>query len=182
MSRSLRLTLACLALPIAFGISSCSDGLQSGVPSTPTGGTPTPTATPAPTAAATPTPSQGLTCNLPPRPDCGNSGCCPDGGERLFDGAINNAQRELERTRPDIFFANGSLRLDELEYTDLLAATIVRMTGLCARGGSRDGGSISKDEVAIKQTNDLSQNVDVIIGSSHTPYIGGRHTCRPASF
>jgi hypothetical protein len=38
------------------------------------------------------------------------------------------------------------------------------------------------DEVAIKIDNNVSQNVDVIIGSSHVPYMGGRYTCRPASF
>ncbi len=170
-----------------MAVSGCGDGLDSSSPTGSTGGgpttpTPAPTATPTPTPAATPTPAQGLTCQLAPRPDCGNNGCCPDGGERLFDSQINNAQAELERTRPDIFNSNGSLRIDELAYTDLLASKITAMTGLCARGGGRGGESISKDEVAIKRTNDLSQNVDVIIGSSNTPYIGGRHTCRPASF
>jgi hypothetical protein len=56
---------------------------------------------------------------------------------------------------------------------------------VCARGGGRNGESFSKDEVAIKavaDNNSVSQNVDVIIGSSNTPYIGGRYTCRPASF
>lgn len=101
----------------------------------------------------------------------------------MFGGAINDAQAHLERTQPNIFNPNGSLRLDEIEYTNLLAKTLMQLNpGMCARGGGQNGESISKDEVAIKLTNDLSQNVDVIIGSSHVPYIGGRHTCRPASF
>ncbi len=54
--------------------------------------------------------------------------------------------------------------------------------GMWARGGGRNGESYSKDEIVIKVDNTVSQNVDVIIGSSHEPYIGGRYTCRPASF
>lgn len=101
----------------------------------------------------------------------------------MFGGRINDAQAHLERTHPDIFNNNGSLKLDEIEYTNLLAKTLMSLNpGLCARGGGQNGESISKDEVAIKEDNNVSQNIDVIIGSSHTPYIGGRHTCRPASF
>ena len=194
MSRSIRFSLACLALPLTLAFSNCGDGLDlkpftgpagTGTGGTGTGGskstpTPVPTATPAPTA--TPTPAAGLTCQLPTRPDCGNSGCCSEGGTALFNSQINDAQADLERTRPDIFNSNGSLKIEELDYTDLLAKKITALTGLCAVGGGRDGGSRSKDEVGIKADNNVSQNVDVIIGSSHTPYIGGRYTCRPAAF
>jgi hypothetical protein len=191
MNRFTRLTLASLAIPFSLTLASCGDGLDlgpnlSGPAGSTAGGssaTPTPAATPVP-ATPTPTPNTSAgSCTLPPRPDCGNSGCCAEGGTRLFDGAIANAQTELERTRPDIFNSNGSLRLDELEYTNLLARTIMQQNpGMCARGGGNAGESISKDEVAIKTSNDVSQNVDVIIGSSNTPYIGARYTCRPASF
>ena len=185
MMRSTRLTLAIFALPLTLAFSSCGEGLDN--PSTPgsaSGGsaTPTPTATPVPTPTPPPVSTAG-SCTLPPRPDCGNNGCCPDGGPEMFGGAINDAQAHLERTQPNIFNPNGSLRLDEIEYTNLLAKTLMQLNpGMCARGGGQNGESISKDEVAIKLTNDLSQNIDVIIGSSHTPYIGGKHTCRPASF
>ena len=181
MTRSFRLSLTCLCLPLVVAFSNCGDGLDL-VPFTGiAGATPTPTATPNP-PASTPTPTSGLTCQLAARPDCGNNGCCSEGGTALFDAQINNAQADLERTRPDIFNPNGSLRLDELEYTELLAKKITALTGLCAVGGGRNGESRSKDEVGIKADNNVSQNVDVIIGSSHTPYIGGRYTCRPASF
>jgi hypothetical protein len=192
MIRSTRLNLA-LALPLALTLSACGDGLDtqpnlSGPAGTASGGV---TATPTPAAAATPTPTPVPTpgpvsagsCTLPARPDCGNSGCCSRGGAELFGGAINDAQAHLERTRPDIFNSNGSLKLEELEYTQLLAKTLMQLNpGMCARGGGENGESYSKDEVAIKVNNDVSQNVDVIIGSSHTPYIGDRYTCRPASF
>lgn len=97
---------------------------------------------------------------------------------------ISDAQSALERERPDIFNANGSLRIDEIEYTNLLARRIVTLTGgqVCARGGGSAAESISKDEVALKRDNASSTNVDVIIGSSNTPYIGGVYNCRPAAF
>lgn len=194
MIRSTRLNLAILALPLALTFSACGDGLDtqpslagpagnaSGAAApTPARATPTPTATATPTPA--PTPSSAGSCTLPTRPDCGNSGCCSRGGAELFGGAINDAQAHLERTRPDIFNSNGSLKIEELEYTNLLAKALMSLNpGMCARGGGENGESYSKDEVAIKVSNDVSQNVDVIIGSSHTPYIGDRYTCRPASF
>jgi len=184
MSLSLRSRLAGLALPLAMTLSSCSDGLTPSAATSPTGAasggstsTPTPTATPAATPAPIPS------CSLPSRPDCGNSGCCSEGGSPLFNAQINDAQADLERTRPDIFNSNGSLKLDEIEYTNLLAQKLMQLNpGMCARGGGQNGESFSKDEVAIKVDNNVSQNVDVIIGSSHEPYIGGRYTCRPASF
>lgn len=176
-----------MALPLVLSLSACGEGTPS-TPASPTGSasggsasTPTPTATPTATPAATPV--QTASCNLPTRPDCGNSGCCSEGGSPLFNAQINDAQADLERTRPDIFNSDGSLKLDELEYTDLLAKKLMQLNpGMCARGGGRNGESFSKDEVAIKTDNSVSQNVDVIIGSSHVPYIGGRYTCRPASF
>jgi len=115
--------------------------------------------------------------------DCGKSGCCRKGGDELFTTEIEAAQDELKRTRPDIFNPNGSLKVDEDEYTDLLAKKITAMFGLCATGGNvHQGGSISKDEVAIKRDNGLSQNTDVILGTNNSPMVGGVYTCSPASF
>jgi hypothetical protein len=192
MNRSMRVSLASLALPIILAFSSCGDGLDltpnlSG-PAGPAGGgnnatpTPAPTATPAATPAATPTatPTQGLTCGLSSRPDCGAS-CCSAGGSNDFVGIINDAQAALERSNPEIFNSNGSLRIGEIEYTNRLAAKITSMSGVCAIGGG-NGSSRSKDEVGLKRDNDRSINVDVIIGGSETPYIGGVYTCRPAAF
>jgi len=182
-------SLCCLSL--AFAFVSCGDGLDTvtnpgsaagNTVTTPTA-TPTPAATATPTPAATATPVSTASCTLPERPDCGNSGCCTEGGTALFNAAINDAQSELERTRPDIVSPNGDIKVDELAYTDALAAMLMKQNpGMCAVGGGRNGGSRSKDEVGIKVDNTVSQNVDVIIGSSHSHYIGGRYTCRPAAF
>jgi hypothetical protein len=94
---------------------------------------------------------------------------------------ISDAQTDLERNRPDIFNSNGSLRITEEEYTDLLARTITRLTGICATGGGR-GSSRSKDEVGLKRDNNSATHVDVILGASNSPHIGGVYNCRPASF
>mgnify|MGYP001252807534 CR=1 FL=1 len=174
MSRSIRLSLAFLALPLAITFSSCGDGAGQGINVSGPGGnasggansTPTPTPTPASTPAPTATPG-ARSCTLPAMPNCSTGGCCSEGGGALFNSQINDAQADLERTRPEIFNGNGSLRVDELEYTDLLAKKLTALFGLCTEGG---GNSTSKDEVGIKSDNGTSQNVDVIIGSSNTPY------------
>jgi hypothetical protein len=179
-----------LVVPFVISLASCGDGLEKSPTGASAGGTVTATPTATPTATATPvtanptpTPSGASSCTLPERTDCGNSGCCSEGGTALFNAAINDAQAELERTRPDIVSPNGDIKVEELEYTDALAAMLMKQNpGMCAVGGGRNGGSRSKDEVGIKVDNTVSQNVDVIIGSSHTHYIGGRYTCRPAAF
>jgi hypothetical protein len=183
MSRTHRISLACLGLPLAIALSSCGDGLKSSAPASPTGGgtTNTPTPTPAPTPTPTPTPAASLKCELADRPDCGFQGCCTEGGGNGYVAVIDNAQADLERTRPDLFNQNGSLKVDEVTYTNILAAKITAMTGICAVGGGQ-GSSRSKDEVGLKRDNNSSTNVDTIIGSSNTPYIGGVYNCRPAAF
>ena len=182
MNRTVRMTLAYLGLPLALALSSCGDGLD-----TPSGGaaaTPTPrpstTPTATPTPAPTPTPATALKCELSDRPDCGAS-CCSEGGGNPYVGVINDAQANLERTRPDLFNSNGSLAVDEVTYTRILAEKITAMSGVCAVGGGQ-GSSRSKDEVGLKRDNNSSTNVDVIIGSTNRPDILGVYTCRPAAF
>jgi hypothetical protein len=170
LSRMDCLAVAALAALIPFA---CSD--DSGAPSTPT-------AAASPTPAPTPTPSPSAStrsCTLPAMPDCGRD-CCREGGTPQFENEIVAAQAALRQSMPQLFNPNGSVDDDE-QYTAELAKKIVEMTGLCARGGGK-GTSISKDEVAIKRDNGLSQNTDVIIGSTMQPYVGGRYTCTPASF
>lgn len=190
MTRSMRVTLASLALPLTLAFSSCGDGLDltpnlsgpvnpGGSASGGTTATPTPSPTATPTPAATPTPTE-LTCQLSSRPDCG-ANCCTEHGGNSYVGVINDAQADLQRTRPEIFFSDGSLKVGEEEYTRILAAKITAMSGICAIGGG-GASSRSKDEVGLKRDNGSSTNVDVIIGSSHTPYIGGVYNCSPAAF
>ena len=164
-----------------IGLALLSFGACSDTPGTPTVvATPTPTPTPVPTPTPTPSPTI-RSCTVPENGDCGNSGCCRRGGEILFETEIENAMAALERSNPDLFEDDGSLAVDEEEYTAALAKKITEMTGICCRGGGRPT-TISKDEVACKRDNTLSQNTDVILGSTNSPAVIGVYTCRPASF
>jgi hypothetical protein len=161
---------------LAVVLAACADK----EPATPTVvATPTPTPTPAPTAVPTPSIK---TCDLPANDDCGRSGCCRAGGEILFEREIELAMAALEKRYPEYFNEDGSLDIEEVEYTAALATQLTEMFGICAKGGGIRQGSISRDEVAMKVDNNRSQNVDVIIGSNNTPGIIGVYVCRPASF
>lgn len=140
--------------------------------------TPTPVAVPSALPTATPTATPDLpACES--LPDCG-SRCCTAGGVNPFADEIRAAQERIELSHPEHFDRDGSLKISETQYTDLLAAGI-RSWGLCTRGGGI--GSTSKDEVGIKRPGEsFSVNVDVILGATNTPHIGGVYTCRPASF
>jgi hypothetical protein len=160
-----------------FVVVSCS-GSGDPTPTTVVTLAPAPTPTPTPTPTASPTTKS---CTLAAQDDCGRSGCCEeDDDSTVFEDEIYAAQEALKISWPEAFNDDGSLDVEEVEYTEALAKKITEMTGLCARGG---GGrtSISRDEVAIKRNNSMSQNVDVILGNNHT-HIGGVYTCRPASF
>jgi hypothetical protein len=87
----------------------------------------------------------------------------------------------LQKRHPDWFNDDGSIDVDEVEYTAELAKLITEMFGICAKGGGIRFGSISRDEVAMKVDNDRSQNVDVI-RSDGQPMVIGTYVCRPASF
>jgi hypothetical protein len=117
-------------------------------------------------------------CGLSAQPNCG-AACCSLGGSLEFRSEIETAQADLRRNQPGLFNADGSIRVDEVTYTAALARRIVEMHGVCAVGGLT--GSVSRDEIGVKRTNQLSQNVDVVL-SSGQPWVGTTYTCRPASF
>jgi hypothetical protein len=145
--------------------------------------TPAPTPTPTPEPTPEPTPIPVPVCQLQPKPDCG-ADCCSESDEGLFDDEIVQAQASLLTHRPELFDPDGTIRreIPEAEYTQALADEIMIMfPGMCARSGGKPS-SISADEIAIKRSNDVSQNVDVILGSNYSQSITGYYTCRPASF
>lgn len=161
---------------LAAGLAACADK----EPVVPTAvATPTPTPTPSPTAVPTPSVKS---CAVPESDDCARSGCCQRGGEVLFVAEIEQAQEALKRRYPEYFNDDGSLDVEEVEYTAALATQITEMFGICAKGGGIRFGSISRDEVAMKIDNTRSQNVDVIRGSDNMPMIVNVYVCRPASF
>ena len=142
----------------------------------------TPTPTPSPTAPPTPTIK---TCTVPENPDCGRfQGCCTQGGNIAWETEIEQSMAELEKRHPDWFNEDGSVDVEEVEYTAELAKIITEMHGICAKGGGIRVGSISRDEVGMKSDNNRSQNVDVLIGvpGGSVPGIVGVYVCRPASF
>ncbi len=161
---------------LAVGLAACADK----EPVVPTVlATPTPTPTPSPTAVPTPSVKS---CTVPENDDCARSGCCRKGGTIEFEDKITEAMAALEKRYPEFFNEDGSLDIEEVEYTAALATQITEMFGICAKGGGARFGSISRDEVAMKIDNDRSQNVDVIRGSDNRPMIIGVYVCRPASF
>jgi hypothetical protein len=152
----------------------------SSAPRNPTGmTTPTPAPTPSPTPTPTPTPV-ALTCNLSSRVDCG-AACCRPGGSPLFDAEIRAAQDAVRLELPGMFNADGSVAVADAAYTAAVATRVTALFGLCAMGGNEEH-STADDEVAVKRDNKLSQNVDLILGSTRQPGIYNRFTCQPASF
>jgi hypothetical protein len=175
----MRLALILVVIVGAVALSMCGGEPPAAAP---TAVTTTTTTLPPPTT----TMLAAKSCTLPPMPDCGGGGvgCCEEGGERRFDAEIRAAQIAVREDHPDWFKSNGYIRVSDVEYTQGVADKITELFGLCARGGAKfhREHSISPDEVAIKETNKLSQNVDIIIGSSRQAQRGKTSTCRPASF
>jgi hypothetical protein len=151
--------------------------------------TPTVVATPTPTPSPTAPPTPSIkSCTVPEMEDCGRfQGCCTKGGNIAWETEIEQSMAELEKRHPDWFHEDGSIDVEEVEYTAELAKIITEMHGICAKGGGIRVGSISRDEVGMKSDNNRSQNVDVLIGVSSSiggsvPGIVGVYVCRPASF
>jgi hypothetical protein len=146
---------------------------------------PTP-ATPAP--APNPTPEPGP---APPPPSAPSGSCsvgrgsgdgadCPRTSP-VFLGDVDRAIDVLVSQRPDLFDtrdqrgAGGYAVRDEGEY-HLGVVAILQSRGLCA---TFDG-----EEIAVKRTNDFSEQYDIILSDGHVRRGEGmyRATCRPAWF
>jgi len=142
---------------------------------------PLPTPAPSPTAVASPAPSPSFVCSLPQMPDCSQDShnCCSKGGTNKYDQMIRAAQQELLSNAPELFNADESISISELEYTTRLAQTFENLFHICAVGGISP---MSEDEMGIKESNTYATHVDVIIGGSNQPYVGGKYTCSPSAF
>ncbi len=177
---------AVVAIATLVSFSGCGDGL------TPTTATPVVVATPAPTPAATPnTLGQGLACGLPARPECGQPadtgspagdppgvyGCCTkeSGNEAQFRSIVGQAISKAQLERPAIF--SGDTVLDRPAYQLAVAQILERDFKVCAKPG------VPGDEVAIKTTNDYSEQYDIFT-QFETTYNPPAYavTCRPARF
>ena len=157
---------------LAFG--SCGGGPPS---------TPTPPVTPAPL----PTPTPPATGGGPTVASCpigkgDPEAACARGASRL-QGAVDAAIDGLIRERPALFdlseeavAGTGTFRvLDRDAFLDGVAAQL-RAQGLCAERG------IDYDRLVVKQTNDFSEEWNVLTASGFIRRGGHWSTCQPASF
>ena len=167
-------------------LSGCGDGVA------PTATNPVVVATPTP--VPTPTPStlgKGVGCGLPVMPECGQPadtgspggdppgvyGCCtketdnPAQYRSIVSQAITKAQLE----NPKIF--SGDTVLDRPAYQRAVAQILERDFSLCSKPG------VPGDEVAIKTTNDYSEQYDIYT-QFQTVFNPPAYavTCRPARF
>lgn len=170
--------LALVALAFMTGLPGC-DNNKSTSPTVVATATPSPSPTPSP--STTPTPSPSLqSCNLAGQPECslpGGGGCCRFESDRLGE-FVEQAIRDVQGRRPDLFNADEILReADEDLVVSLVARTLEQRFGLCARAGSP-----VEDEVAVKNSNNFSEQFDIILSNHRVNIHGYTVTCRPARF
>ena len=146
----------------------------------PTAVTPTPVPAATPTATPSPSPSAGTQgCRLPPQPECsehGGGGCC----KREFDELgefVELAIRDVQEQRPELFDGDLIRETQNLDmFVELVARRLEQRFGLCAKPGPVD------DEVAVKRTNAVSEQFDIIFSNKRVNVSGYTVTCRPARF
>jgi hypothetical protein len=174
---------------LSLSYSACGDG------TTPTSATPPAgvVATPTPTPKPTPTPvtlGLGVGCGLPVMPECGQIegppqgkppgvwGCCTaeTDNSQQFRSIISQSISKLQLERPSIF-GSGNVVLDRVAYQEGVAQILERDYGVCAKPG------FPGDEVAVKTTNDYSEQYDIYtqFQTAFNPPVYAV-TCRPARF
>jgi hypothetical protein len=174
-------TMLSYAAVVVVSMAGCSDN---GSPTTPPPVTATPT--PAPTATPTPTPTATpgtQSCRLPSMPECAASegprgvfGCCRAESTEVYGSQVDRAIRTVQREHPAWFDGGDRLLGDPDDYVREVAYVLQRDFGLCAKQGPID------DEVAVKGSNDFSEQYDVLYGSGYVRVSGYEVTCRPARF
>lgn len=143
--------------------------------------TPAPKPTPNPSPATPePPPLPPIACKLPSRPECGAPGpeagpwgCCSrEGREDNYLEAVEEAIAFTRTDKPSLFDGNRIVNTDAYR---MAVVTYLRLHGYCAALGGPE------DEIAVKQTNDFSEQYDIIIGDNQ---IGAFQAvvCKPARF
>jgi hypothetical protein len=174
ISRTMTSVVAVLAaLAVACGSDAPTDPGASVSP------TPAPTPTPSPTAPPTPSVK---TCSLPPRPNCaapegppGVYGCCRARSEE-YGRQVSDSIFWLMENRKDLL--DGNRVLNRTGFMQALEERLLQVYDLCA-----DAENPLEDEIAVKGSNDFSEQYDVLLGDFTfvNPY-GYQVTCRPARF
>jgi hypothetical protein len=180
--RSSRTTLLSAAI-VAASMAGCGDG---GSPTTPASPPVAVTPTPAPTATPTPTPTSTpgtQSCRLPSMPECaspegpsGVFGCCRAERVDVYGAQVDAAIRIVQQTHPEWFDGGDRLLGNPDDYVIEVAYVLQARFGLCAKPGPTD------DEVAVKGSNDFSEQYDVLYSSGYVRVSGYEVTCRPARF
>jgi hypothetical protein len=165
-----------VVIPELSGPSEASGSVRVGI------STPTPAPAPSPSPDATPSPSPtsppAASCSLPPG---GGSGRDCERVSPLFLGDVTIAIDDVVARRPELFDTSDAkcgncFRVrDERAFVELLVEAVARR-GLCAH---YDG-----EELAVKRTNDLNEQYDVLTADGYLRRGDGsyRSTCRPAWF
>ena len=140
----------------------------------------TATTTPVPTPTPEPTPTPIAACTLSAMPECGGPetrpgvfGCCREEEVEVFVDQVAVAQDAVRALHPELF--SGSRIVNDGDYAERVAEQL-RTMGLCAAVGP------PPDEVAVKDSNDFSEQYDIVLGSTQEPWTAHAATCRPARF
>lgn len=149
--------------------------------------TPFPPPTPHPIPEPAPTPVPGLSCALPPMPECGGPesssgvwGCCSKHKPSHYQSDVRDVVAEVI-SWPGMVEDSGQVA-NEDAFMDALLSKF-RLLGYCAVRGGPD------DEIGLKRENGWSEQFDVLVGPWPAGTPGNRipaayHTvsCVPARF
>lgn len=181
---SLSRTAFSFAVIVAVTMAGCGDG---GTPTSPA--SPPVAATPTPSPSATPTPTPTSTpgiqsCSLPSMPECsahegppGVFGCCRAERVDVYGSQVQQAIRIVQKEHPIWFDGGDRLLGNPDDYVIEVAYVLQTRFGLCAKAGSP-----LDDEVAVKGSNEFSEQYDVLYSSGYVRTDGYEVTCRPARF
>ena len=113
-------------------------------------------------------------------PECGGAetrpgvfGCCREEEVEIFVDQVAEAQTAVRALHPELF--SGGRIVNDGDYAERVAEQL-RQMGLCAATGP------PPDEVAVKDSNDFSEQYDIVLGSTQEPWTAHAATCRPARF
>jgi hypothetical protein len=141
---------------------------------------PSPTPTPAPTPAPTPTPGTpvGGSCNLPPS-NPANPRCTDE--SPILLGAVEKAITAATTARPDLFDFDDK-KCDNCYYVknvDGYVNQVIKHLNAQSVCALWDG-----EEMAVKKTNDYSEQYDILLASGHIRRGAGSYKgiCRPSWF
>jgi len=113
-------------------------------------------------------------------PDCsprGGGGCCKQESDR-FGEFVELSIHDVQAQRPELFNGDEILRLDDNDLVvQLVARRLEQRFGLCAKPGSP-----VEDELAVKNSNNFSEQFDIIFSNNRVNVYGYTVTCRPARF